>query len=174
MRAAAAAPSAALRRRPAAARALSTASRPSAPSLRDTDRVPRAGGWLCRPQEVLPEVEQVADLSLDDSEYTLCVRQADVVERDEHSLTKAGTYTCARNFGAQFAQFGAQFFAAQFGAQFGANSLSDAPSSPLRYALANVRCRRCDVFVGVKVTSLEVHAQTEAAQRHHAQVRTMP
>ena len=74
----------------------STASRPSAPSLRDTDRVPRAGGWLCRPQEVLPEAEQVADLSLDDSEYTLCVRQADVVERDEHSLTKAGTYTCAR------------------------------------------------------------------------------
>ena len=55
-----------------------------------------------------------------------------------------------------------------------AQILSDAPASPLRYALANVRCRRCDVFVGVKVTSLEVHAQTEAAQRHHAQVRTMP
>ena len=48
------------------------------------------------------------------------------------------------------------------------------PCAPFRYALANVRCRRCDVFVGVKVTSLEVHAQTEAAQRHHAQVRTMP
>ena len=74
---------------------------PLRPPLRDTDRVPRAGGWLCRPQEVLPEAEQVADLSLDDSEYTLCVRQADVVERDEHSLTKAGTYTCApRDFGA--------------------------------------------------------------------------
>ena len=101
----------------------STASRPSAPSLRDTDRVPRAGGWLCRPQEVLPEAEQVADLSLDDSEYTLCVRQADVVERDEHSLTKAGTYTCAPRDLARNSQFGAQFFGAQFlGAQFGANS----------------------------------------------------
>ena len=76
---------------------------------------------------------------------------------------------------ARNSQFGAQFFGAQFfGAQFGANSLSGAPAPPLRYALANVRCRRCDVFVGVKVTSLEVHAQTEAAQRHHAQVRTMP
>ena len=75
---------------------------------------------------------------------------------------------------ARNSQFGAQFFGAQFGAQFGAKIPSDAPASPLRYALANVRCRRCDVFVGVKVTSLEVHAQTEAAQRHHAQVRTMP
>ena len=84
--------------------------------------------------------------------------------------TRARRAILARN-----SQFGAQFFGAQFlGAQFGANSLSDAPTSPLRYALANVRCRRCDVFVGVKVTSLEVHAQTEAAQRHHAQVRTMP
>ena len=151
----------------------STASRPSAPSLRDTDRVPRAGGWLCRPQEVLPEVEQVADLSLDDSEYTLCVRQADVVERDEHSLTKAGTYTCAARFWRAIRN-SARNSSARNSARNSAQILSDAPSSPLSYALANVRCRRCDVFVGVKVTSLEVHAQTEAAQRHHAQVRTMP
>ena len=62
----------------------------------------------------------MADLSLDDSEYTLCVRQADVVERDEHSLTKAGTYTCAhRAILARNSQFGAQFFGAQF---FGAQS----------------------------------------------------
>ena len=172
MRAAAAAPSAALRRRPAAARASPPRPAPPphrAPSL-TASRVPRAGGWLCRPQEVLPEAEQVADCSLDDSEYTLCVRQADVVERDEHSLTKAGTYTCApRDFGAQFAIRRAILRRA-----IRRKFLSDAPSSPLRYALANVRCRRCDVFVGVKVTSLEVHAQTEAAQRHHAQVRTMP
>ena len=116
----------------------------------------------------------MADLSLDDSEYTLCVRQADVVERDEHSLTKAGTYTCAPRDLARNSQFGAQFFGAQFLARNSAQFSERRPHVPLRYALANVRCRRCDVFVGVKVTSLEVHAQTEAAQRHHAQVRAMP
>ena len=155
----------------------STASRPSAPPRALPHRVPRpAHRRLALPAARGAARGGAGGRLLARRQRVHALRAAGRRRRARRALPHKGgdVHVRAARFGAQFAIRRAILRRAILGRAIRRRFLSGAPTPPLRYALANVRCRRCDVFVGVKVTSLEVHAQTEAAQRHHAQVRTMP
>ena len=44
-----------------------------------------------RPQDLLSESEQAVDMSLDDSEFTICTESADVVEKHSYEVTARET-----------------------------------------------------------------------------------
>ena len=48
-----------------------------------------------RPQDVLSESEQAVDMSLDDSEFTICCESADVVEKHSYDVTADGVWSYA-------------------------------------------------------------------------------
>ena len=50
------------------------------------------GAWLVRPQDLLSESEQAVDMSLDDSEFTICTESADVVEKHSYEVTADGVW----------------------------------------------------------------------------------
>ena len=54
-----------------------------------------SGMWLVRPQDLLSEAEQAVDMSLDDSEFTICCESADVVERHSYDVTADGVWCYA-------------------------------------------------------------------------------
>ena len=54
-----------------------------------------AGAWLVRPQDLLSESEQAVDMSLDDSEFTICTESADVVEKHSYEVTADGIWCYA-------------------------------------------------------------------------------
>jgi len=92
------------------------------------------GTWIARHQDVIPSDKRAVDISLDDSEVTVCVDVCNIIESKSFVESNATPYW--------------------------------------RYEIQRVRCANCNVFLGVKVKTIEKADESRLplrdAQGHHA------